>query len=530
MKLNLDPMIKLKIDNQTIEVEKGATVLDAARKVGKEIPSMCYKEGYSNHPSCMVCVVKNFQTGDLIPSCAYPAQDGMEISTDDNDVREARKEALELLLSDHIGDCEAPCTLACPAGMDIPLMNRLIAENKLDEAIRIVKRHIALPLVLGYVCPAPCEKACRRKQVDESISICQLKRFVAGQDVAGEANFLPEKPAESGKKVAIIGAGPAGLAAAYHLAEMGHTCEVYDKREVAGGSLSDLSPDELPEKTIEKDIAAIKKLGVVFHLKQAVDKQKFDSLSQSYDALLLATGEASDELASFGLEMEPEKGLQINKNYQTNLEGIFACGSVIKKQKMAVRALAQGRDAALSVDAWLQKQNRAPEIQFNSKFGKLQPLEIIEYKKEASGSNVKRPDVDFMQSFSEKQAQVEANLCMHCDCRKPQSCKLRIYADEYKADRRKYLMGDRNLIRKMNHHDLVIYEPEKCIRCGLCIEIAQKREDLSGLTFIGRGFDVRVQVPFNETLQQALEDTAIECAEACPTGAIAMKDKEERLR
>ena len=105
-------MIKLKIDNKEIEVEKGTTILSAANKLGIDIPTMCFKEGHHNHPSCMVCLVKDDQSGNLVPSCAMPVAEGMEIITNDEEVINSRREALELLLSDHAGDCEAPCQIA----------------------------------------------------------------------------------------------------------------------------------------------------------------------------------------------------------------------------------------------------------------------------------------------------------------------------------------------------------------------------------------------------------------------------------
>ena len=143
--------MNITIDNIPIETNPGTTVLQAAASIGIQIPTMCYGEGHSNHPSRMVCLVKDLGSGKMIPSCAMPVHEGMQIQTHSPEIREIRREALELLLGDHVGDCEAPCRLSCPAFMNIPLMNRLIAGGHLHEALTIVREEIALPLILGYI-------------------------------------------------------------------------------------------------------------------------------------------------------------------------------------------------------------------------------------------------------------------------------------------------------------------------------------------------------------------------------------------
>jgi len=95
-------MVRLFIDNKEVIVEDNTTVLKAARSIGIEIPTMCFMEGYSNHPSCMVCLVKNKSTGELFPSCAIPVSEGLEVISNDAEISEARRDALELLLSDHV--------------------------------------------------------------------------------------------------------------------------------------------------------------------------------------------------------------------------------------------------------------------------------------------------------------------------------------------------------------------------------------------------------------------------------------------
>ena len=138
----------LSIDNRKVEVENGATILDAAKKLGIEIPTMCFLKGYEPATSCMVCIVEVEGLANFVPSCATIAQEGMVVRSGSEKIHQARKAALELLLSDHLGDCLGPCEVTCPAHMNIPLMIRQIASGELDNAIATVKKDIALPAVL----------------------------------------------------------------------------------------------------------------------------------------------------------------------------------------------------------------------------------------------------------------------------------------------------------------------------------------------------------------------------------------------
>ena len=522
-------MIELKINNQVLKVKEGTTVLNAAESIGITIPTMCFLKGFSNHPSCMVCIVKNNKTGELFPSCAMPAREGMDISCDDNEVINARKEALELLLSDHVGDCEAPCRLSCPAFMDIPQMNRFIAESKFDEALKIVKNDIALPLILGYICSAPCEGACRRKQVDNPVSICILKRFVADSDIHNESVYFPEKKPKSNKKVAIVGSGPAGLACAFHVLKDGHECTIFDKNDKAGGTLLQVSEDELPKDALIKEIELIKKYGANIELNTLVTPETFKkAIEKDFDAIVFATGDLNtSNLNEFGFEITESGIITIDDTYAINKHKVFACGSILRHNKMAIRALAQGKEAAYSVNSFLAGNGPKETIRiFNSRFGKLTDSEIEEYKKESIPDNRTEPKNGILSGFNIEEAIIEAKRCLRCDCRKPTTCKLRIYADEYGANQKKYSLGERKQLKKYEQHNEVIYESEKCIRCGLCIDIASSEKELTGLTFIGRGFTVKVDIPFNQTLNQALTVAARKCVEACPTGALSFKKGE----
>ena len=518
-------MIKLTIDNKSVEIEEGSSLLDAANKLGIEIPTMCHLKGYSNHPSCMVCMVKDLDKGTLHPSCAFPAQNHMNISTTDTEVIEARKDALELLLSDHVGDCEAPCRVACPAFMDIPNMNRLIARGKDQEALQLVKEEIALPIVLGYVCSAPCEKACRRKPMDGALTICQLKKYVALEDAKSENPYLPEKAKNTSKKIAVVGAGIAGLSAAFHLVKLGNQITVFEKEDKAGGTLCEIST-ELPAEMLELEIKLLQQFGIDIKCNSIVDDSHFQRLAKEYDSLILANGLVDSDWAKQNmLELNAQgKELLVDKTtFETSIKGIFACGSVVREQKMAVQALAHGKLVAHQVHEHLNK-NSIPNKRsyFNSKFGKLAESEFIVYLVEGKDNDAVSLESK-LHSLSADQAKIEAERCMHCDCRKVNTCKLRDYGQQYKVDQKAYQTSERNKLKKQFTHSEIVYEAEKCIRCGLCVDIANAEKEELGLTFVGRGFDVRIGVPLNETMDRTLTKVAIKCAEACPTGALALK-------
>ncbi|NJK87628.1 MAG: NAD(P)-binding protein, partial [Bacteroidales bacterium] len=255
-------MVKININGTELTVENELTIYEEARRIGIEIPVMCYNRESGHFASCMVCVVKDAQSGKMIPSCSVRVAEGMSIVTDDNEIHEARRTALELLLSEHTGDCEAPCQIACPAHMNIPLMNRLLAQGKVNEALDVVGKDIAFPSVLGRICSAPCEGACRRKSIDHPVEICLLKRFAGDH-----GHWKPEPLTLNGKKVAVIGGGPAGLAAAFYLQMKGIQTIVYDRNTEPGGALMFVLPEEQLEKSVvRREIDRIKETGVKFVL------------------------------------------------------------------------------------------------------------------------------------------------------------------------------------------------------------------------------------------------------------------------
>lgn len=529
-------MPKLTIDRREVEVPPGATILDAAQKLGVPIPTLCHLPAHSvgHHDvspmggrpstSCLVCTVKVLDRGGLVPSCATAAADGMVIESETEEVHQIRRSALELLLSDHLGDCLAPCQFACPAQMNIPQMLRQIASGDLREAIATVKRDIALPAVLGRICPAPCEKACRRRPADGAVAICRLKRLVADADLASDDRYLPPRKPASGKRVAIVGAGPTGLSAAYYLLQEGHACTLFDENPAPGGRLRhETDEEELPRDVLDADVEAVVRLGVELRMNTPVGgREALDGLRNTFDAILIACGAAAEkQAASWRLEPAP-RGIAVEKEtYRTSLPGVFAAGGAIRSKGLVIRSLADGKEAAVSIDQYLSgRRVTGPQKPFSTKIGRLEQHELALYLAGAGQSPRRDPTAGPRAGFGPEEAVEQSARCMHCDCRGLQSCKLRQYAELYRADPRRY-RDHRRTFRQDSQHAEVIYEPGKCISCGLCIEIAAAGGEPLGLTFIGRGFDVRVGVPLGGSLREALQKVAAECVAACPTAALS---------
>lgn len=284
--------ISLTIDGKQVTVEKGVTILDAARANGIEIPTLCHDKRVEIYGACGLCVVEAQGNPKLLRACSTKANDGMAILTSTPRVLSSRKCALDLLVSDHVGDCKAPCSLACPAGTDCQGYVGLIANGEYMEAVKLIREVLPFPASIGRVCPHPCETACRRQLVEEPISIAFLKSFVGDIALDSKTQYIPDAFADTGKKIAVIGGGPGGLTAAHFLRLKGHSVKVYDMMPEMGGMLLYGIPEyRLPRAILGKEIALIKNLGVEFvnNFKIGVDAS-LDEIKSQHDTVVIAIG------------------------------------------------------------------------------------------------------------------------------------------------------------------------------------------------------------------------------------------------
>ncbi len=278
------------LDGRTVTAEPGQTILEVARANGIKIPTLCREDRITKTTSCFVCVVKDLKTGRFMPSCAACPAPGQNIDASSPEVIGMRRNALNLLLSEHNGDCEAPCTLACPAHANVEEYVRAGRNGDFLGALKIIKQRIPLPMSIGRVCPRFCEKKCRRNIDGKPVAINEFKRLAA--DLYYD-EYMEDLPAETGKKVAIVGAGPAGLSAAYYLRLNGVAATVFDAMPKAGGMIRYGIPEyRLPKKDVlDRELAHFGKMGIKFEFGKKLGREiSLDELKENFDAVIIAVG------------------------------------------------------------------------------------------------------------------------------------------------------------------------------------------------------------------------------------------------
>lgn len=515
-------MIKLTIDNQPVEVPAGSTVLDAANRLGITIPTLCFLAGIKeDKPSCMTCVVRVNGDSKLVPSCSTKVVEGMAVASETADVKAARKAALELLFSDHLGDCISVCQRACPAHLQIPETIRLVAAGKMTEAIALVKENVVLPGVMGRICRAPCETGCRRSKYDGAVAIQLIEREVAEADRKAGNRYVPACQPPTGKRVAIVGGGATGLSAAFFLLRLGHKVVVLDEHAEPGGTMRE---SEVPAEVLDSDIETIRRIGLEFQANQRLGRDfTLEELRNDYDAVVLAVGSmAKTDHHALGVQAT-ERMIRVSPtNLETTVPGVFAGGTCIRANYEPARSVGDGKLLAECVDGYLK--GRPVHIVLKEFTSTIPKLSTSEYEQLAKGANALL-SVHELVGLAEE----AAGRCCHCDCRAANDCKLRIFGEQYNVDTKAFGGSHRRSFEVIRQPGGVIFEPGKCISCGICIEIAAQAAEPLGLTFVGRGFDVQVRVPLEGSLADGLQKVGADCVKHCPTGALAFEDEAQNL-
>ena len=290
----------IEVDGKQFTGHVGQTILEICRDNGIDVPTLCYEPKLPGFGACRMCVV-DVEGEDTPPiSCSRAAEADMVVKTQTQRLREIRKTNLELIFSDHNAYCLPPCQNKCPSHIDIPGFLKANTEGNFIESARIFKRTIPFPSVLGRVCPAPCEEHCRRDEVEEAIAIRDSHRYAGDQVLKTSAATGAPAPVPfevqpaSGKRVAVIGSGPAGMAAAYYLLIAGHDVTVYERDPAPGGMLRYGIPQyRLPKvEVLEAEYDSVTELGgkVVCNMELGKDYTLDDLQNQGFDAVCVAIG------------------------------------------------------------------------------------------------------------------------------------------------------------------------------------------------------------------------------------------------
>jgi len=286
--------IQMTIDGKDVSATQGQTIFDAAAAQGISIPNLCYDPRMKPTGQCEMCSVELAGRDGAVLACNTTVADGMVVRTGSDALADKRRGILNTYLSDHNAYCQPPCTDACPAGIDIAGYIDLILKKDYAGSTALIKEMLPLPGVLGRVCPRPCEDPCRRVQIDGSpVAICSLKRFAADKAAESGLPTQPEPKPATGKRVAVVGAGPTGLSAAYYLALSGHKVTLLEAQKKAGGMLRfGIPPYRLPNAVLDQEIDDILSLGVELKTNQSLGRDyQIDTLrDQGFDAVYLSIG------------------------------------------------------------------------------------------------------------------------------------------------------------------------------------------------------------------------------------------------
>lgn len=310
---------------------------------------------------------------------------------------------------------KAPCEIACPAGIDIPRYIRLIADNRPGEAVLVIRDRVPFPGVLGHVCPQPCTSNCSRASLDEAVAIRALKRFAVEHD-SGSWREKLKVSSPTGRRVAVVGSGACGLTAAYYLARLGHEVMVFEASGEAGGHMrTDFGERRLPREVLDREIDEIKGIGVKISTRNRIESVT-GLLTQDFDAVLVGTGapqrykKRKESLPNRFDLWTGEKGQLIvdPDKLTTSTEGVFAAGEVVTGPALIVKAIADGRKAAMSIDCYLSGPGEIDE-KLLPDTTRMRAGSIGKVKGHAS-----RPPTS-NHGLSETEAIEEARRCLWCD-------------------------------------------------------------------------------------------------------------------
>lgn len=319
------------------------------------------------------------------------------------------------------GEGPANCVGRCPLHVDARQYVQLAKEGKYQEALQVVREQLPFPGVLGYLCAHPCELHCKRIDEDSPIRVRDIKRFLAERE-QGEPQHIVDCEPPRNHKIAVVGAGPGGLLAAYDLERRGYQVTVFEKEEQIGGCLRYKIPDyRLPREVLDRDLSVIEAVGVDVRCGVTFGTDlTLDDLRRDYDAVLVLVGYEGGMVlmrtAEPPFQLSTRDTVAVDPlTCETGIEGVFAGGDAVSGPSTVVFAMALGRRAAESAHRFLSGQDLRKDREGPTPSRLLWTLEIdeIERKRRERTPMMLTPCNEPM---SEEEVRAEGERCLDCEC------------------------------------------------------------------------------------------------------------------
>lgn len=371
-----------------------------------------------------------------------------------------------------IQEAPPPCTTACPIHVDVRGMILEMRRGNMPAALQVAKKTLPFPGIVGRVCEAPCQGACRRNEAGEAIAIAALERACA--DLGGSAEKVALLPARS-RRVAVVGGGPSGLIAAYDLRKKGYPVSLFEATDRLGGRLWATAERDLPRQVIREELSILEAMGLQVRLSSPLRNDGLAALRTEFDAVYLAVGAGFP--GTFGLDLGEHEQVQVDAlTYASGQEGVFAGGDMLRRsgERWLIQAMSDGRRAATSVDRFLQKasltaarQNEGPyPSQLYTNTQGIEPLPAVAMADPQAG-------------YNREEAMQEASRCFPCNCL--ECVKVCEYLAHYRSYPKKYIReiyNNLSIVTGTRHANQFI---NSCSLCGLCAEVCPTQLNMATL-------------------------------------------------
>ncbi|MFZ7101147.1 MAG: pyridine nucleotide-disulfide oxidoreductase/dicluster-binding protein [Peptococcaceae bacterium] len=385
------------------------------------------------------------------------------------------KEIEQKLLHQREAKCvqeEAPgCTAACPVHVDVRGMVEALRKNDYGAGFKLFHKAVPFPRIISRICDQPCQKTCKRKEIDEPIAINALEKVCVDNSRQPGARLLPVKAKD--KKVAVIGAGLSGLTVAAELTKKGYGVVIYEAADCLGGSIRQIAESRLPRQAIEDDIAQLKKNSLVeIHCNTAVGNDNgstvsFAGLCKEFDAIYLGIGRQEAAPLQLGLELTAAGNLVIDPlTLATSHSLVFAGGSLRwgGEGRSPITSISEGKIAVNSIDRLLQNAS------LTANRGKEGPYPTSLYTNTAGiAYQAVVQSSDPLQGYTAAEALQEANRCLLCQCL--ECVKVCEFLAHYRSYPKRYVRevyNNLSIVMGIHHANKMI---NSCSLCGLCEEV-----------------------------------------------------------